>query len=810
MQYLKFCFHQGAGGRGYPREHLVQLNQAGIPFGAKATDTMPFDAQEIARQFPAIKNTVIYRRSVPPAGDPAPGGNPDVPQYTLAPREAAVSHWGWHKRNFPRELDPAITWVETINEPAQHFVFSTLEEAQQVPLFGLRTITQRPSDGRWVVSNGEWLAQFAIHTADLAINDGYRWAAFGWSLGEPETAVWHGSRMVEFLRRCAGNPERLAVALHEYSKTTGSIFAGDTWLVGRFQHFYGACEDNNVPYPTTLITEWGWTLNDVPPWSVAESHYLAAGELYARYPTIRTVAVWALNAGWGGIAEKAAAHIVPLQQLTLVTRFPDPQEPDPPNPPTPGDTWEERAWAMSVTEQIERGIPLNPNAGLQQAIFKAVDGRFTPVHRERTLDGKTFQAAEDVTGQKPRRVYVYEPGRPITYFLQPNGRPEIINAPIYWQRDPRWGSHLCGFGPKTIAEWGCLLCVYNALGEYWGLTAGREPNGENEWYKARGAFVGNNLISMAMSQAYPRVANHGWLPRGDAMHIMTQGYLARGIPVPARVDFRPTTPQWEQHWVMLVGYDAARNDYLMNDPWTGQTAVYVSDFYGIAGSDILECLYYTLDDAPPPVGDLIDQTRYYSPPPGQTYGPITIKTTSWDGDVRQQVQMHGQEVFVTKGHEIEVRRIDTAAGVIRFLLDDSPGDGKYYTVQSDDGWLPTAARVGDVFTRREYVRFYWKADCDPTGEQSTWTSQMKFAAFHARWVSPVNPAIVYENVSEWHWVLDGVVEEKYWLAPHRGYAGWWNRHGRSSYVREEIPVGQQGNNVFPGACYHPPVGVAYP
>lgn len=100
---------------------------------------MPYDAQEIARQFPHIPNTVIFRRSVRPAGatDP-PSGNPDVPQYDLPPLAAAVAHWQWHKANFPPELDPAICWVETINEVAQQFTFEANEEdkARQIPCMG--------------------------------------------------------------------------------------------------------------------------------------------------------------------------------------------------------------------------------------------------------------------------------------------------------------------------------------------------------------------------------------------------------------------------------------------------------------------------------------------------------------------------------------------------------------------------------------------------------------------------------------------------------------------------------------------------
>ena len=87
-------------------------------------------------------------------------------------------------------------------------------------------------------------------------------------------------------------------------------------------------------------------------------------------------------------------------------------------PPLPVDDWQTRAWAASVAEQIARGIPLNPTAALQSAIFKA---GLVPVHREITVEGRTLQAAESLTGSPARRVYVWEAGKPVTYITKPSG-----------------------------------------------------------------------------------------------------------------------------------------------------------------------------------------------------------------------------------------------------------------------------------------------------------------------------------------------------------------------------------------------------
>lgn len=101
----------------------------------------------------------------------------------------------------------------------------------------------------------------------------------------------------------------------------------------------------------------------------------------------------------------------------------------PPDPqPLPTGGWQAEIWQASVNEQMARGIPLNPNAGLQQMITNH-PGDYTPVHRERTVttaDGRHrgFMAGESITGQGPRKVWSFilpwsGPGG-VTVFTDPN------------------------------------------------------------------------------------------------------------------------------------------------------------------------------------------------------------------------------------------------------------------------------------------------------------------------------------------------------------------------------------------------------
>ena len=135
-----------------------------------------------------MPHTLVFRLSTAGQND---GYDYDVPDYDLPPEQAAAIHWQKHTDKFPPELDPSLVWIETMNEVDKN--------------------------------KSEWLAEFALEPAQLAVADGYRWAAFGWSSGEPEPFHWESQAMLEFLRFAAQHPDRLAVALHEYSYSESNI-----------------------------------------------------------------------------------------------------------------------------------------------------------------------------------------------------------------------------------------------------------------------------------------------------------------------------------------------------------------------------------------------------------------------------------------------------------------------------------------------------------------------------------------------------------------------------------------------------------
>lgn len=269
---------------------LRDLDAAGVPFLAYCADgtTSLIDAQNILKNS-SVPHHLIFRRTHFPHNQ----GGSDVPDYNRDPAVAAREQWESHRDRWPAQLDRRLVFGETVNE--------------------LR------KEVEWA----DWIGEFCFHTATLALRDGFKWCGPGYSSGTPDEGAWDTAGMLKFLDLCARHPHRLAVALHEYSFRTDSILRGNGNLVGRFQKLIEACSRHGLNPPTIFFTEWGWAERDVPPPAVALQHIKQAGELYARYPSVKGAAVWALDGGWGSLDTQTHRLMDPLKQLLIDTRYPD-------------------------------------------------------------------------------------------------------------------------------------------------------------------------------------------------------------------------------------------------------------------------------------------------------------------------------------------------------------------------------------------------------------------------------------------------------------------------------------------------------
>lgn len=230
--------------------YMQRLDSEGVPFFLKSVDNAEplFKAQELSKSS-GVPHTLVFRSTMY-----------DVPNYDLPPRQAAEQDWELEKALWPPELDPGMVWFETMNEVDKN--------------------------------RSEWLAEFALRTAELALRDGYNWAAFGWASGEPEPEDWQTPAMLELLRLIGDNPDQLAIALHEYSYTLDDIGHEYPHKVGRFLDLFRIADEHAIPRPTVLITEWGWTYDTIPPEPVAMEDITWAAELYGAFPEVKGAAVW--------------------------------------------------------------------------------------------------------------------------------------------------------------------------------------------------------------------------------------------------------------------------------------------------------------------------------------------------------------------------------------------------------------------------------------------------------------------------------------------------------------------------------------
>ncbi|UCC82217.1 MAG: PKD domain-containing protein [Gemmatimonadota bacterium] len=288
MATVKIGFHVGPGGNAQGLgEWMRCLDAAGIPFFLKSADAAgPIWEAAQLKAASGVPHVLIYRRSV------GTGWNFDVPDYNAPPAEEAARHWQRHIDEFPPELEPYkhLIWLESINEVDKN--------------------------------RSEWLAEFAYHTAQIALQQGFNWAAYGWSAGEPEREHWTGPWMQQFLRLAAEHPDRIGVALHEYSYVRDNLDRLYPNLVGRFQMLYDVADSLGIARPTVVITEFGWVYDDVAPLEQAMTVDLPwAAELYAAHPEVLGAAIWYLGPGFGGIANQAQKLIAPLTEYALQTYF---------------------------------------------------------------------------------------------------------------------------------------------------------------------------------------------------------------------------------------------------------------------------------------------------------------------------------------------------------------------------------------------------------------------------------------------------------------------------------------------------------
>ena len=292
--HSKIGFHSGpTGNMDGIGNYWRKLSNAGVPIFHKAADGYGplYEVAELVPNPHNVEHHLVYRMSSRGQND---GYDYDVPPYHKTPREAAQEHWQHTRDKLPKEFNKEKVWVEPINE-----------------------IDKNRCD---------WLGRFAVHTANLAQAEGFKVTLFGWSSGEPERAGWETEGMLKYLRLCAERPNQAAVSIHEYDFGIEGYEKVYPYHIGRFQILFDVCDNHGIARPNIHITEWGWSLREVPQWQQAEVYITKANQLYAKFPEIKGAAIWNLGRGpeFGDVHNQTNRLMNPLGDYNLNRRFDGP------------------------------------------------------------------------------------------------------------------------------------------------------------------------------------------------------------------------------------------------------------------------------------------------------------------------------------------------------------------------------------------------------------------------------------------------------------------------------------------------------
>ncbi len=157
------------------------------------------------------------------------------------------------------------------------------------------------------------------------------------------------------------------------------------------------------------------------------------------------------------------------------------------------------------------------------------------------------------------------------------------------QRDPQWASKKLGTSSVTIGTSGCVLTCLSMLSTYYGHPV--LPHTLDAELVAVNGFANTNLmIWEKLTEVYSDIKWDGRVdcPDTPAPLLTIDQYLSAGKPVIVCVDFDPKEGL-QQHFVLIIGKD---NDYLINDPWTGET-YYFTAKYGDPAKGIMGLRLYS-------------------------------------------------------------------------------------------------------------------------------------------------------------------------------------------------------------------------
>lgn len=315
----KVGWHTGAGGgnlTGITSDYIIPVLAAGKNVTIVAADTAAglYDAAVACQNYQNTTSVLCYRTT-----DQRSAGGFDFDalanNFAISPEENAALHWAAFEPTIPAELRPYKSSLELI-------ILNEIRGKQTDELIyqGLHI--------------GEYLGRFAL--AYRALTD-WRLLFFGFASGEPEPDLWEQPSMLDLLRVCGERPYDTGLALHHYSYDVNNILANYPYLIGRQRQLFDTCTAHGIPWPRVVISEWGWTLDNVPsPTQALDDIDIVFRNEYGPFEQIAGAAIWWLGPGFGNIADKVQALIKPVGDYIVATDYEIDLEQQPTQPPDGG------------------------------------------------------------------------------------------------------------------------------------------------------------------------------------------------------------------------------------------------------------------------------------------------------------------------------------------------------------------------------------------------------------------------------------------------------------------------------------------
>ncbi|MEM7799892.1 MAG: NBR1-Ig-like domain-containing protein, partial [Chloroflexota bacterium] len=271
----KIGFHTGNGGDHERLEaYFSELDAAKIPFVIKSVDD--YQPIEMGLAFDQAEHLFVYRLSTLGQDNEVEF---DVPLTDRSPSDAATIHWNELDSLLPENFDRARVWLEPIITPDPEKI--------------------------------EWMGQFAVAYADIALREGFKLLMFSWNTSTPALEDWQQESILAYLRLCAEHPDQLGVALKEFSFDPNDIWTERGFRIGYFNQLFDACDLNGIARPTVVLTEWGWSSVDMPDAELALEQIREVNELYGQYPEILGAALWRLGSGSKNLSNQVE-RLLPL------------------------------------------------------------------------------------------------------------------------------------------------------------------------------------------------------------------------------------------------------------------------------------------------------------------------------------------------------------------------------------------------------------------------------------------------------------------------------------------------------------------